>query len=159
MRVCIVGGGILGLSLGRLLSLEWPEASIVVLEKEPDVALHQTGRNSGVVHAGLYYEPGSLKARLCRRGVGLMQDYCRNQGIPYQECGKVVVATDAGELPALEALAERARDPRRPHRRPGARLHRSAGHRWPATRTRWSPRSRVPRGRVRARRMGAPRME
>jgi L-2-hydroxyglutarate oxidase len=108
LRFCIVGGGILGLSVARLLSLEWPHASILVLEKEPEVAVHQTGHNSGVVHAGLYYEPGSLKARLCRQGAGLMQDYCRDAGIPYKECGKVVVATEPGEVPALEAIAERA---------------------------------------------------
>ena len=76
MRYCIVGGGILGLALARLIVHEEPGADVVVLEKEHAVALHQTGRNSGVVHAGLYYEPGSLKARLCRRGMGLLQAYC-----------------------------------------------------------------------------------
>jgi L-2-hydroxyglutarate oxidase LhgO len=108
LRFCIVGGGILGLSLGRLLSLEWPQASVLVLEKDPEIATHQTGRNSGVVHAGLYYEPGSLKARLCRRGVALMRDYCHDAGLPYEECGKVLIATAPEELPALEVIAERA---------------------------------------------------
>ena len=77
MRYCIVGGGILGLALARLVVREEPDADVVVLEKEHAVALHQTGRNSGVVHAGLYYEPGSLKARLCRRGMGLLAGLLR----------------------------------------------------------------------------------
>ena len=108
MRIAIVGGGILGLALARLAALERPGAEVVVLEKEHEVALHQTGRNSGVVHAGLYYEPGSLKARLCRRGVGLMQAYCAERGIPYDACGKVVVAIEEGELGRLEAIHGRA---------------------------------------------------
>lgn len=109
MRYCIVGGGILGLALGRLLAQEHPGGSVLVLEKEDAVALHQTGRNSGVVHAGLYYEPGSLKARLCRRGVTLLQAYCLERGLPYDECGKVVVATEESELGRLEDIAVRAR--------------------------------------------------
>jgi L-2-hydroxyglutarate oxidase LhgO len=108
MRYCIVGGGILGLALARLIVREEPGADVVVLEKEHAVALHQTGRNSGVVHAGLYYEPGSLKARLCRRGMGLLQAYCAQQGIAYEECGKVVVATEEGELGRLERIHERS---------------------------------------------------
>ncbi|MET0686125.1 MAG: L-2-hydroxyglutarate oxidase [Solirubrobacteraceae bacterium] len=108
MRYCIVGGGILGLALARLIVREEPGADVVVLEKEHAVALHQTGRNSGVVHAGLYYEPGSLKARLCRRGMGLLQAYCDQQGIAYEECGKVVVATEEGELGRLERIHERS---------------------------------------------------
>jgi L-2-hydroxyglutarate oxidase len=108
MRYCIVGGGILGLALARLIVREEPGADVVVLEKEHAVALHQTGRNSGVVHAGLYYEPGSLKARLCRRGVVLLQAYCAERGIAYEECGKVVVATEEGELGRLERIHERA---------------------------------------------------
>ena len=120
MRYCIVGGGILGLALARLVVREEPDADVVVLEKEHAVALHQTGRNSGVVHAGLYYEPGSLKARLCRRGMGLLQAFCAEHGIAYEECGKVVVATEERELEPLAA------DPRagRGQRRPGRRAHR-----------------------------------
>ena len=108
MRIAIVGGGILGLALARLAVLERPGAEVVVLEKEHDVALHQTARNSGVVHAGLYYEPGSLKARLCRRGAELLEAYCAGRGIPYAACGKVVVATEEYELGRLEAIHARA---------------------------------------------------
>jgi L-2-hydroxyglutarate oxidase LhgO len=79
-----------------------------VLEKEHAIATHQTGRNSGVVHAGIYYAPGSLKARLCRHGVGLLRVYCEERGIPYVECGKVVVALDEGELERLRELERRA---------------------------------------------------
>jgi L-2-hydroxyglutarate oxidase LhgO len=90
------------------LAAERPGDEIVVLEKEDAVGLHQTGHNSGVVHAGLYYAPGSLKARLCRRGVDLLRSYCRERGLPYQECGKLVVALDQRELGALDGLEQRA---------------------------------------------------
>src|SRR5579871_1558108 len=86
-----------------------PDVVVTVLEKEPDVALHQTGRNSGVVHAGVYYAPGSLKATLCRRGMDLLRDYCAAHSVPYLECGKVIVARDAGELPRLDEIERRAR--------------------------------------------------
>jgi len=108
MRVAIVGGGILGLAAGRLLVRERPDAEVVLLEKEASLAQHQTGRNSGVVHAGLYYEPGSLKARLCRRGGELLRAFCREHELPYDECGKVLVATREDELPRLERILERA---------------------------------------------------
>jgi len=108
MRFCIVGGGILGLAAGRLLAREHPGASVLVLEKEREVATHQTARNSGVVHAGLYYEPGSLKAKLCRRGVTLLREFCESEGIPYEQCGKVLVATSELEAHRLEAIHERA---------------------------------------------------
>ncbi len=108
MRFCVVGGGILGLATARLLALEHPGSSVVVLEKEPQVALHQTGRNSGVVHAGVYYAPGSLKARLCRRGMELLQAYCAEHELPYEACGKVVVATDERELQGLAELHRRS---------------------------------------------------
>lgn len=109
MRVAIVGGGILGLAAGRLLAREQPEAEIVLFEKETSLARHQTGRNSGVVHAGLYYEPGSLKARLCRRGGELLRELCHEHELPYEACGKVLVATREDELPRLERILERAR--------------------------------------------------
>ena len=108
MRFCVVGGGILGVATARLLALEHPGASVVLLEKEPQLAQHQTGRNSGVVHAGVYYAPGSLKARLCRRGMELMQAYCAEHQLPYDACGKVVVATHEDELPRLEELHRRS---------------------------------------------------
>ncbi len=108
MRLVVVGGGILGLAAARLAAVEGFGDEVVVLEKEPAPATHQTGRNSGVVHAGLYYEPGSLKARLCRRGVGLLRDYCAANGVPWEDCGKVLVASDAVEAARLEGIAERA---------------------------------------------------
>jgi L-2-hydroxyglutarate oxidase LhgO len=108
MRVVVVGGGILGLATARLIAREHPAADVVVVEREPQLALHQTARNSGVVHAGIYYEPGSLKARLCRRGVALLRDFCAQRGVPYEACGKLVVALDERELPRLDRLAERA---------------------------------------------------
>ena len=108
MRLVVVGGGILGLATARLAAVEGFADEVVVLEKEPAPATHQTGRNSGVVHAGLYYEPGSLKARLCRRGVGLLRDYCAANGVPWEDCGKVLVASDAVEAARLEGIAERA---------------------------------------------------
>ena len=108
MRVVIVGAGILGLASARQVRAEHPDAEVTVLDKEPAVARHQTGHNSGVVHAGLYYTPGSLKARLCRRGMGLMRDYCRQRGVAYEECGKVLVATDERELGRLDEIEARA---------------------------------------------------
>jgi (S)-2-hydroxyglutarate dehydrogenase len=107
-RIGIVGGGIIGIALAHRVTGMGPDVAVTVLEKEPALALHQTGRNSGVVHAGLYYVPGSLKARLCRRGVGLLREFCAGHGLTYDECGKVVVALDDGELARLEAIHERA---------------------------------------------------
>ena len=103
-----MGGGIVGLAVARQLQRERPGEPVVVLEKEQQVGRHQTSHNSGVVHAGLYYPPGSLKARLCRRGVGLLQDYCAEQGLPYEQLGKLVVARDAGEEARLADLESRA---------------------------------------------------
>jgi len=108
MRIAIVGGGILGLAAGRLLVRERSDVDVVLFEKEASLAQHQTGRNSGVVHAGLYYEPGSLKARLCRRGGDLLRAFCLEHELPYDECGKVLVATREDELPRLERVFERA---------------------------------------------------
>lgn len=108
-HVAVVGGGILGLAAAREITRAHPGATVAVYEKEPRIALHQTARNSGVVHAGLYYEPGSLKARLCRRGGDLVRELCQDRGLLYEECGKVVVATREEELRPLEALLVRAR--------------------------------------------------
>ena len=95
-RIGIVGGGIVGVALARRIVGMGRDVEVTVLEKEPALAQHQTGRNSGVVHAGLYYVPGSLKARLCRRGVELLREFCAGHGLAYDECGKVVVALDDG---------------------------------------------------------------
>jgi L-2-hydroxyglutarate oxidase LhgO len=108
MHVVIVGGGILGLATARLLATRDPGTEVTVIEKEPEPGRHQTATNSGVVHAGLYYAPGSLKARLCRRGVELLKAYCAEHQLPYDECGKVVVALGASELPRLDQLEARA---------------------------------------------------
>jgi len=108
MRYVVVGGGILGLATARQLAASSAGAEIVVLEREPALARHQTSHNSGVVHAGLYYAPGSLKARLCRRGLALLRDYCAEHGLPYDACGKLVVAKDKREVEPLRRLSERA---------------------------------------------------
>ena len=108
MRYVIVGGGILGLATARQLVTSQPDAEVVVLEREAGLAQHQTAHNSGVVHAGIYYAPGSLKARLCRRGLGLLREFCEQRGLPYDACGKVVVAIDEREIEPLRRLEERA---------------------------------------------------
>jgi (S)-2-hydroxyglutarate dehydrogenase len=108
-RYAVVGGGIIGTAVARRLLTQQPDAEVTVLEKEDRLAAHQTGRNSGVVHAGLYYEPGSLKATLCRRGVALLREFCAEHGLPYDEVGKVLVALDGAEEQRLGAIAERAR--------------------------------------------------
>jgi len=108
MRYVVVGGGILGLATARQLVSTQPHAEVVVLEREPALAQHQTGHNSGVVHAGIYYAPGSLKARLCRRGLGLLRAFCAERGLPYDACGKVVVARNEHEVEPLRRLEERA---------------------------------------------------
>ncbi len=105
----VVGGGILGLATADALQTRLPGASVVVLEKEDVVASHQTGRNSGVIHAGLYYAPGSLKAELAVRGGARMVEFCAEHGIAHDRCGKLVVATTGDEVPRLAALADRAR--------------------------------------------------
>jgi (S)-2-hydroxyglutarate dehydrogenase len=107
-RVGIVGGGIVGVALAHCIAGMGRDVAVTVLEKEPGLARHQTGRNSGVVHAGLYYTPGSLKARLCRRGVELLSAFCAAHGLAYDRCGKVVVALDQAELGRLEAIHRRA---------------------------------------------------
>jgi L-2-hydroxyglutarate oxidase len=105
----IIGGGIVGLAAAFRYGLRFPGARVAVLEKEEALARHQTGRNSGVIHSGIYYKPGSLKAANCRRGKAMLEAFCREQGVPFESCGKVVVAVDPPEIPRLEALHERAR--------------------------------------------------
>jgi L-2-hydroxyglutarate oxidase len=106
--ICIIGGGILGLATALRLLESKPALRIVILEKEATLASHQTGRNSGVVHAGLYYQPGSLKAKLCREGKAELERFCETHAIPLERIGKLVVAIDEGELERLAALKERA---------------------------------------------------
>jgi (S)-2-hydroxyglutarate dehydrogenase len=108
MRIGVIGGGILGAAVARHLLMVRPDDEVMVLEKEDRLGAHQTGRNSGVVHAGLYYVPGSLKARLCRRGVGLLREFCAEHGLTYRQCGKVVVALDETERGRLDRIHERA---------------------------------------------------
>ena len=105
---CIVGGGIVGLATARALLAARPGASLVLLEKEAALGRHQTGHNSGVIHSGIYYAPGSLKARLCREGAARTKDFCRAHAIPVEERGKLIVATRADEVPRLDALHARA---------------------------------------------------
>ena len=107
-QIGVVGAGIIGLAVARRLTQLRPDAVVTVLEKEDAIASHQTGRNSGVAHAGIYYAPGSLKAQLCRRGVGLLRAYCEERDIRYVECGKIVVALDETELDRLRELERRA---------------------------------------------------
>src|SRR5262245_7679521 len=106
--VGIVGGGILGLAVGRELVRRRPGTKVVVFEKEDRVAVHQTGHNSGVVHAGLYYRPGSLKAELCAKGRVMVREYCAEHGLPYRQCGKLVVAVEESERGRFDALEQTA---------------------------------------------------
>ncbi len=108
--VLVVGGGIIGLSTAYALSRDAPGTRVVVLEKEPGPARHQTGRNSGVVHSGIYYRPGSLKARFAVRGAAEMVKFCAEHGLPHRVTGKLIVATDRAELPRLHALVQRGRE-------------------------------------------------
>ena len=107
--IVIVGAGIIGLTTALRLLERRHELSIILVEKEAGIARHQTGHNSGVIHAGLYYAPGSLKARMCLEGRERLMEFCDEQSIAYEVCGKVVVATEPVELPRLDALTERAR--------------------------------------------------
>jgi len=105
--IAIIGGGIVGLATARAILDRAPRTRLVLLEKETDVAHHQTGHNSGVIHSGIYYKPGSYKARLCVEGARLMKAYCEKNGIEVDTCGKVIVATSQEELPRLKTLYER----------------------------------------------------
>ncbi|XP_041929141.1 L-2-hydroxyglutarate dehydrogenase, mitochondrial [Alosa sapidissima] len=105
--VVVVGGGIVGLASARELILRHPTLSFALLEKEKELSMHQSGHNSGVIHSGIYYTPGSLKARLCVKGATLAYEYCEKKNIPYKRCGKLIVATEREEIPRLKALYER----------------------------------------------------
>ena len=106
----IIGGGIIGMSVAMQLKQKLPDASIVVLEKEDGLARHQTGHNSGVIHAGVYYTPGTLKAKFCYEGNKLTREFCDNNGIKYDICGKMLVATNELEMERMEALWQRTAD-------------------------------------------------
>ncbi|MEY4385514.1 MAG: L-2-hydroxyglutarate oxidase [Verrucomicrobiota bacterium] len=103
----IIGGGIVGLSTAVAVGKKFPKAKIVVLEKETELAQHQTGRNSGVIHSGIYYKPGSYKAKFAKAGATSMVEFCKEHGIKHEVCGKVIVATNEKQLPQLEKLYQR----------------------------------------------------
>jgi L-2-hydroxyglutarate oxidase len=105
--VAIVGGGIIGLATAHELLVRYPPLKVIVLEKETAIGQHQSGHNSGVLHSGIYYRPGSLRALNCRAGKAAMEQFCRQQGIPFEICGKVIVATREAELPLLENIYQR----------------------------------------------------
>ena len=104
--VIIIGGGIVGLATGYQILKDDPSKKLLIIEKETDVGMHQTGHNSGVIHSGIYYKPGSLKAKNCRYGIGLLHEFCEKNDIPYEMCGKLIVATRDDELPVLANLFE-----------------------------------------------------
>lgn len=103
----ILGGGIVGISTAWQLKQRYPTARVLVLEKESEVSMHQTGHNSGVIHAGVYYQPGSLKAQFCREGVEKTISFCEKHDIPYDQCGKLLVSTNQTEYERMQALYER----------------------------------------------------
>jgi L-2-hydroxyglutarate oxidase len=105
--IAIIGGGIVGLATAYRLTEQYPDRSVVVLEKEDEVAAHQTGHNSGVIHSGVFYEPGSLKAENCREGKRALVDFCEAHDVAYEMCGKVVVATHEREVPELNRIQEK----------------------------------------------------
>src|SRR4051812_41860986 len=107
--LAVVGGGIVGLATAREVQRRRPGARVVVLEREDRLGRHQTGSNSGVAHAGIYYKPGSLKARLCVEGVRKLYAFCDEHGVAYERCGKVIVALDRSELARLDELEARGR--------------------------------------------------
>jgi L-2-hydroxyglutarate oxidase len=107
LDIVVIGAGIVGLSTAMQLTRKWPQLKLTVLEKESDVAQHQSGHNSGVIHSGVYYKPGSLKAKLCVAGAAAMVDFCGEHNLPLQVCGKVIVATTEDEISRLRTLFER----------------------------------------------------
>src|SRR4051794_27827446 len=104
----VIGGGIVGLSTAMQALEQYPGLGVIVLEKESRIATHQTGHNSGVIHAGVYYQPGSLKAQFCREGASATMQFCREHDIAFEQCGKLLVATEPADLPRMDALYERA---------------------------------------------------
>src|ERR1700739_2541424 len=106
-NIIVIGGGAVGLGVALEITRRFPRQRLLVLEKEDSVARHQSGHNSGVIHSGVYYKPGSLKARLCVAGAAAMVEFCREHGIPHQVCGKGIVATPGEEIPRLEELRQR----------------------------------------------------
>lgn len=106
----VIGGGIVGVATARQLIQKYPTKRIALLEKEPELASHQTGHNSGVIHAGVYYVPGSLKAELCKRGSALIKEFCQQNHIPVENCGKLLVATNSIELERMKKLYQRCLD-------------------------------------------------
>jgi len=106
-NIVVIGGGVVGLGVALEITRRFPHLRLLLLEKEDRVARHQSGHNSGVIHSGIYYKPGSMKARLCVTGAAAMVEFCREHGIAHDVCGKVIVATLADELPRLEELRKR----------------------------------------------------
>src|SRR3954471_16868855 len=102
--VIIIGGGAVGLGVALEITRRFPRQQLLLVEKENVVARHQSGHNSGVIHSGVYYKPGSLKARLCVAGAAAMVEFCREHQVPHEVCGKVIVATIREEIPRLEEL-------------------------------------------------------
>ena len=134
--IIIIGGGIVGLSTAMHATRSMPGLRLLVVEKENEVARHQSGHNSGVIHAGIYYKPGSLKAKFCVEGAAAMVEFCREHSLPHQVCGKVIVATSDDEVPRLKALLERGQATVSPDcdccsRKNCARLNRTAAASWP----------------------------
>ena len=107
--IAIIGGGIIGLATAYHLKKTHPKKSIIVIEKEDSLSSHQTGNNSGVIHSGIYYKPGSLKAINCRKGKQALERFCDQEGVDYEQCGKVIVATSENELPAMQKIYERGK--------------------------------------------------
>ena len=104
--IAIIGGGVIGLATAYHLKKTHPKKSIIVIEKEDSLSSHQTGNNSGVIHSGIYYKPGSLKAINCRKGKQALERFCDQEGVDYEQCGKVIVATSENELPAMQKIYE-----------------------------------------------------
>ena len=107
--IAIIGGGVIGLATAYNLKKTYPKKSIIVIEKENSLSSHQTGNNSGVIHSGIYYKPGSLKAINCRKGKQALERFCKQEGVNYEQCGKVIVATSENELPAMQKIYERGK--------------------------------------------------
>ena len=107
--IVVIGGGIVGLSTAMHATRALPHLRLLLVEKEDGVARHQSGHNSGVIHSGIYYKPGSLKAKFCVEGAAAMVEFCRTHSLPHEICGKVIVATTAEEVPRLHTLLDRGK--------------------------------------------------